>query len=98
MSLKVVALLFGSSLIVFMISVPLDSRKVNISLLLNVFFNLRVFVKFVKYLFKACDIFFLTYYCVIFVEDDCVNGFTFIKEGRLHGLPKFVSVRNIFKI
>ena len=37
MSLKVLALLFGSSLIAFVISVFLNSRKVNISLLLNVF-------------------------------------------------------------
>ena len=37
MSLKVLALFFGSSLIVFMISVFLYSQKVNISLLLKCF-------------------------------------------------------------
>ena len=75
MSFKVLALSFRSFLIVFMISVSLNSRKVNISLLkcfliflvecilkclenvlevsffrvVDVFLNLRVFAKFVKY-------------------------------------------------
>ena len=39
MSLKVLALLIGSSLIVFVISVFLNSQKVNISLLL-IFFKI----------------------------------------------------------
>ena len=86
MSLDVLALFFGSSLIIFVISVFLNSRKVNISSLLKCFltfyvewflkclnkcfrdfffrednfFNLRVFVKFVKYSFKASDIFSLS--------------------------------------
>ena len=37
-------------------------------------------------------------YSVIFVEDDCVSGFIFIREERFHGLPEFVSARNTFEI
>ena len=100
MSLNVLDLFFGRSLIVLMISVSLNSRKVNISLLLcflifleelflnclnkcfrdfffragDFFLNLRVFVKFVKYLFKVCHIFLLSLIIIIFVEDDCVSG------------------------
>ena len=66
---------FGSSLILFMILVSLNSLKVNISLLSKCFFV----------------------YSVIFVERDCVRGFTFIREKRLHGLQVFFSVRNTFR-
>ena len=87
MSLNVLALFLHSSLIVSMISVSLNSRKVNISLILkcsliflvewllkclnrcfgdflfragDIFFNLRVFVKFMMYLFKVYDVFLLS--------------------------------------
>ena len=93
MSLNVLDLFFGRSLIVLMISVSLNSRKVNISLLLcflifleelflnclnkcfrdfffragDFFLNLRVFVKFVKYLFKVCHIFLLSLIILLFL-------------------------------
>ena len=59
---------------------------------------MRVFVIYVKDLFKVCDILVIFDYSVIFVEDDCVSGFTFIREERFHGLPEFVSARNTFEI
>ena len=65
----------------------------------SVFFDLRVFVIYVKDLFKVCDIFLLSLTILLFfVEDDCVSGFTFIREERFHGLPEFVSARNTFEI
>ena len=42
MSLNVLALFFGSSLIVRMISVSLNSRKVNISLLFKCFLSFLI--------------------------------------------------------
>ena len=118
MSLKVLALFSDSSLIAFVIPVSLNSRKVNISLLLkcfliflvelflkclntncfrdfffrarDIFFDLRVFVKFVKYLFRVCD---FSYYLWLFCYfSDCVSGFTFIREETFYGLPEFFSV------
>ena len=93
-SLKVLALFSDSSLIVFVIPVSLNSRKVNISLLLkcfliflgelflkclntncfrdfffrarDIFFDLRVFLKFVKYLFRVCDVFLLPLIILLF--------------------------------
>ena len=97
----------GCSLIVLMISVSLNSRKVNISLLLcflifseewfldclnkcfrdfffragDFFLNLRVFVKFVKVFVQSMPYFLIVFdYSVIFVGDDCISGFTFIRE------------------
>ena len=63
-------------------------------------FNLRVFLEFVKCLFKVSNISFdiVFDYSAIFVEDDCVSGFTFIREERFHSLQEFFSVRNISTI
>ena len=44
----------------------------------DVFFSLRVFVKFVTYLFKVCDIFLLSLIILLFLEDNFVSDFTFI--------------------
>ena len=62
-SLNVLALLFASSLIVFMISVSLNSRKVSISLLLKYFliFLVEWFLKCLNkclrdFFFKAADV------------------------------------------
>ena len=118
MSLNVLVLFFGSSLIVFMISAYLNSRKVNISLLLkcflifllewflkclnkcfrdlffragDVFFNLRVFVKFVKYLFKVWDTFLLCLIILLFSWRMIVLAVLLILENRgLTVFPNFL--------
>ena len=108
-SLNVLVLFFGSSLVVFMISASLNSRKVNIYLLLkcsliflvewflkclnkcfgdfffragDVFFKLRVFVRFVKHLFKVCDIFFLSLIILLFSWRMIVLAVLLLLENR----------------
>ena len=109
MSLKALALFFGSSFIVFLISVSLSSRKLNISLLLKCFliflvewflkclnkcfrffffqsrrclFNLIIFVKFVKYLYKVCDIFLLSLTILLFLWRMIVLAVLLLIETR----------------
>ena len=58
------------------------------------FFNFRVSVKFVKYLFKVCDIFLLPDYSMILKENISIYGFAFIRKMGFDGHPEFFSACN----